>query len=164
MIKQLILILLLCLTINSLNAQVKVFKEFDSFKKEYLQHPAEDTVYVINFWATWCVPCIKELPYFEALHQKSRNQPTKVLLVSLDNPDDMNSRLIPFIKKKGLKSNVVLLADGNANKWIDQIDPNWSGAIPITLFLKGNNRAFYEKPYHSLAEIEKDLLKIKTSK
>ena len=100
--------------------------------------------YVVNFWATWCAPCIKELPYFEAVNQ---NLNVDVLLVSLDFPKHKESRLLPFIKKHQLQSEVVLLDDSNENLWINAIDSTWSGALPATLIYNQSKRMFYEQSF-----------------
>jgi len=131
---------------------VKVYKKFDDLAP--LLNIQNDTTYVINFWATWCGPCVKELPYFEAITENYKSQPVKVILVSLDMEKQISSKLIPFLNKKKIRSEVVLLADGKANKWIDRVDPSWSGAIPITLVVSGGHRKFYEKEFHSEKEIE----------
>ncbi len=94
----------------------------------------DDKTYVINFWATWCAPCVKELPYFEKLKTEYADKNVEVLLVSLDFPKQVEKKLIPFINKKKLKSEVVLLDDINEDVWIKAIDETWSGALPATLF------------------------------
>jgi len=73
---------------------VPVYKTFDDF--EPILHQDTDTTYVVNFWATWCGPCVKELPYFEALHKSYKNQPVKVVLVSLDFEKHIVRKLLPF--------------------------------------------------------------------
>lgn len=103
-----------------------------------------ETLHVINFWATWCKPCVAELPYFERLHTE-KNIP--VTLISLDMPNIIESKLIPFIKKEALKSKVVVLDDPDANKWIPKISADWSGAIPATIIIKGEKRKFYEQSF-----------------
>ena len=103
-----------------------------------------DKIYVVNFWATWCAPCIKELPYFEVLNQR---EDVEVLLVSLDFPKHKESRLLPFIKKNKLQSKVVLLNDADENYWINDIHPNWSGAIPATIVYNNDKRDFYERSF-----------------
>ncbi|MAN58466.1 MAG: thioredoxin [Flavobacteriaceae bacterium] len=115
-----------------------------------------DTTYVVNFWATWCKPCIKELPYFEKLGAEYANENVKVLLVSLDFPDRLEKQVIPFVKKFGLQSQVVLLDDPDANSWIPKVSEAWSGAIPATIIYNANTRAFYEKSF-TYAELEKAL-------
>jgi thiol-disulfide isomerase/thioredoxin len=111
-----------------------------------LQHQ-NDTTYVVNFWATWCRPCIKELPYFEKVGEMYSDKKVKVLLVSLDFPDKLQKQVIPFIEKNDLKSRVVLLDDPDANSWIPKVSPEWSGAIPATLIYNKENRNFYEKSF-----------------
>ena len=115
-----------------------------------------EKTYIINFWATWCGPCIKELPYFQELHDT--NKDVEVILVSLDFPDKFETQLIPFIKKKNVTPQVILLDDPNENKWIPAIDSTWSGALPATLIYNKEKRAFYEQSFTKeslLKEVEK---------
>lgn len=115
------------------------FQEF-----EPLLHKQNDTVYVINFWATWCKPCIKELPDFEKLYEHYSDEKVKVYLVSLDFPKKHDELLIPFIEKNNIRSQVIHLTDTDANSWIDKVSPLWSGSIPATMIYKGNSAEFYE--------------------
>jgi thiol-disulfide isomerase/thioredoxin len=119
--------------------------DFDTFQ-QYLKHE-NDTVYVINFWATWCAPCVKELPDFERLNQKFGDRNFKMLLVSLDFRKMYETRLIPFIEENKLSAEVILLHDPDANAWIDKVSPDWSGAIPATLIYKNDFRVFHEGGY-----------------
>ena len=106
-----------------------------------------DKIYVVNFWATWCAPCVKELPAFEKLKSVYATKGIEVLLVSLDFPKQINKRVIPFIVKKNLQSKVVLLDNGKDDSWFKSIDSNWSGAIPATLIYNKNKRKFYEQSF-----------------
>ncbi|WP_339881816.1 TlpA disulfide reductase family protein [Polaribacter vadi] len=114
--------------------------------KPYLEKN-DDTTYIVNFWATWCAPCVKELPYFEKIKQEYASKNVEVLLVSLDFPKQVEKKLIPFINKKQLQSEVVLLNDNDENVWIKAIDSTWSGALPATLIYNKNNRKFYEQSF-----------------
>ena len=106
-------------------------------------HKTNDTIYLVNFWATWCAPCVKELPSITAVEQKHANKKFKVLLVSLDFTKDLNTRLEPFVKSKNITSKVFLLNDPDQNRWIDNVDPAWTGEIPFTLIYgKGFRNSF----------------------
>lgn len=122
----------------------------------YYLNQKNDTTYVVNFWATWCVPCVKELPYFEQLGQKYKNDKVKVILVSLDMPKQAESRLLPFIENKKLQSKVILMRDPDQNTWLPKVDPNWSGAIPATVIYNKGKRKFYEQSF-TYEELEKEL-------
>jgi thiol-disulfide isomerase/thioredoxin len=125
-----------------LNAQTVPSLSYNELKP--LLNQKGDKIYVVNFWATWCAPCIKELPYFEVLDQR---EDVEVLLVSLDFPKHKESRLLPFIKKNKLQAKVVLLDDADENYWINDIHPNWSGAIPATIVYNNDKRDFYERSF-----------------
>ena len=133
-------------------ADVPTYKTFDAF--EHILHQNNDTTYIINFWATWCGPCVKELPYFEQLQAQYAGDKVQVVLVSLDFEKKLESKLVPFLNKRKIASDVVVLLDGKASKWIDRVDPSWSGAIPITLVRKGEELVFHERVFHSYTELE----------
>ncbi|MEM7485255.1 MAG: TlpA disulfide reductase family protein [Bacteroidota bacterium] len=158
--KKFICIILVLVSFSNAFSQVKEYETYSAFAKAHLENLEEDKVYVINFWATWCAPCIKELPYFESLSKSIDGHKTEVLLVSLDFGNQIKNKLYPFVEKKQLKSEVVVLTDGNANSWIEKIYPSWTGAIPATLILHNEQLVFYEKSYHSKDELEDDIKKI----
>jgi len=113
-------------------------------------------VHVVNFWATWCAPCIKELPYFEVINQKYKDNDVEVLLVSLDFPKNYDTKLKPFIKAYDIKSKVVAFDDTDQNRWIPAINKNWSGALPATIIYNSDKRQFYEKSF-TQEELETEL-------
>lgn len=128
------------------NADISL-KAFDFDRLEPYLNQKNDTTYVFNFWATWCVPCVEELPHFEKLNQKFKDKPFKMILVSLDFPKMIESRLLPYIKDNNLKAEFFLLNDPDANTWIDKVSKNWSGAIPATLIYNAEKRKFYEQSF-----------------
>jgi len=150
---------------NSVPRPLKTYSEgnisVNSYTFSALEHflkKDNDTTYVVNFWATWCVPCVEELPNFEKLNATYQDKKVKVLLVSIDFPKMAESKLLPFIKEKNLKSDVVLLNDPDANSWINKVDSTWSGAIPATVIYKKDKRQFYEKSF-TYEELETEVKK-----
>ena len=132
---------------------------YDFKSLEPLFKQQNDTTYVINFWATWCLPCVEELPHFEKMNTKYSLQKFKMILVSLDFPNMVESRVIPFIKRKNLKADVVLLNDPNANEWIEKISKDWSGAIPATVIYRNSEWHFFEKSFTE-ASLEHEIKKV----
>ncbi len=130
-------------------AQITVYEKFDDFEKAVIKE--DENVYVINFWATWCAPCIKELPYFEQLHKE--NKKVKVILVSLDSRKDLEKKLIPFVERKKITAEVLLLSDKDYNSWLSKIDKDWSGAIPATLLIQGKKHLFAEREFENFTEL-----------
>jgi thiol-disulfide isomerase/thioredoxin len=95
----------------------------------------KDTVYVINLWATWCAPCVKELPYFERLRKAFPDAKLKVLLLSLDFRSKLETEVKPFVKRMKLTSEVFLVNEKDQQVFIDKVDKSWSGTIPATLIV-----------------------------
>ncbi|GGI56947.1 TlpA family protein disulfide reductase [Winogradskyella haliclonae] len=122
-------------------------KIYDYDGLEPLINKTDGKVHVVNFWATWCAPCVKELPYFEKVNAEYQDKNVEVLLVSLDFPRQYETKLKPFIKAKKLQSEVVCFDDVDQNRWIPAIDSSWSGALPATIIYKDDKRQFYEKSF-----------------
>jgi len=111
----------------------------------------DNKLYVINFWATWCRPCVEELPGFMEVNKMYRNNPGfKMILVSLDIANEAETKVLPFILKNKIDAEVYLLDDNKRmNEWIPAINKNWSGAIPATAFYKnGKQLEFIENKMH----------------
>lgn len=106
-----------------------------------------DTTYIVNFWATWCTPCVKELPYLETINSEYANKKVKVILVNLDFPNHYETRLLPFIAEMQIKSMVIMLDDPNSNQWINLVSPDWTGSIPATIIYNKNESRFFEKAF-----------------
>lgn len=122
---------------------------------EPLINKEDEKIHVVNFWATWCAPCVKELPYFEEINAEY-NDRVEVLLVSLDFPRNYDSKLKPFMKKHDLKSKVIAFDDVDQNRWIPAINENWTGALPATIIYNKNKRQFYEQSF-TKEELESEL-------
>ncbi len=136
------IIILALFLFTALNSPVGIEENFHSAKTfkiinypqlEELISEKSDKLRVFNFWATWCAPCIKEMPHFEKINKDDSD--VELFFISMDDgrkPD----RVTNFIEKRNIIAPVYLLDDIDYNAWIDKINPEWSGAIPATLFVK----------------------------
>ena len=150
------LLALLTTWFTSLSSQdLEIYETYDEYSSNLT--PDDETIYVVNYWATWCAPCVKELPYFEELNSTYKKKNVEVVLVSIDFSNHRERRLIPFIQKKGLQSRLIHLVDPKTNDWIDRVDPSWSGAIPATVFVQGEKSLFMEKQFPSFESLQEEL-------
>jgi len=140
-------------SLESVDIDLEIY-DFNGFEK--FLNKKDDKVYVINFWATWCKPCIKELPYFEELNAKYANQNVEVILVSLDFPHLYDTKLKPYIVKNKIASKVIALDDVDMDNWIPKISKSWSGSIPATIIYKNEAREFYERSF-SFEDLETEV-------
>jgi thiol-disulfide isomerase/thioredoxin len=106
-----------------------------------------DTTYVVNFWATWCGPCVMEMPALVQFYHSHQNTNIRLLLISLDQPKQ-EKQVNNFIKKNNIPAPVYLLHAGKDFSWLPQVDPDWHGSIPATLIINRskNTRLFREAP------------------
>ncbi|WP_333808238.1 TlpA family protein disulfide reductase [Flavobacterium sp.] len=146
---RLIALFLFFLSFSAKAQNLITFQNFDELNS-YIQNNSEKPL-VINFWATWCAPCVKELPYFQKLHQENPN--VKVVTVSLDFEKQVESKLKPFLKKKNYTFVTTYMADKKFNNWISKVDGNWSGSIPATWIINGNKGIFVEQEFASFEEL-----------
>ncbi|MBK6861339.1 MAG: TlpA family protein disulfide reductase [Saprospiraceae bacterium] len=114
----------------------------------------DDTLRIFNFWASWCKPCVQELPYFEELNATNNTKKQKLYLISLDFPENIKRKLVPFIKNKGIHSEVIVFDGGNPNVWISEIDTSWSGSIPATLLSFQGRKQFQEASFDSTEQLQ----------
>lgn len=124
-----------------------------------------DTTYVINFWATFCKPCVAEIPDFIKITNKYKTKKVKLLLVSVDLPLFYPNKIAAFAKKNNFNTNIAWLNETNADYFCPMIDSSWSGAIPATIIV--NSKTGYKKFWEAeitAANFEKELKKaIETS-
>jgi thiol-disulfide isomerase/thioredoxin len=129
------LILILSILAYSTSTQAQDIPSYTA--DQLLQHAtSKDTLYIINFWATWCDPCVAELPNFNILYNKYAGKPVKIILASLDFPESYPLRLATFVHRKGLLPQVAWFNETDANVFIPKIDSSWQGSIPATLILQ----------------------------
>lgn len=144
---------LLAMFVASLSNGQQLKKLKISELEEYINKSKKPVV--VNFWATFCKPCVEELPYFQSLI-KQYNGKVDLLLVSLDLPDYYPDKITSFIAAKKIMAPSVWLDESNADVFCPVIDKNWDGTIPASLFV--NNSTKYRK-FHQ-GELSEEKLKM----
>jgi thiol-disulfide isomerase/thioredoxin len=151
-------IILVCL-LACFKAESQDFAVYDSISQLVTRiKQAGNSTLVLNFWATWCKPCVEELPCFEELRKQYADKNVQVVLVSLDFKSQLEKKFLPFLRNQQLKSEVVLFTDQDANTWIPYIHDKWDGAIPVTLIFKGKDKAINHGKFEEYADLEKFVL------
>ena len=123
--------------------------KFEDFEK--LIDRKDDKLYMINFWATWCGPCVQELPDFMAVNEAMKDRKDfQMILVSVDSKDDWQSTVLPFTVTNKLNVDVYLLDElRRMNYWMPRVDKKWKGSIPATVFYRNGEKVhFIEKQLH----------------
>lgn len=137
------------------NTDTLAFPVIDNYELlDPIFHQNNDTTYVINFWATWCAPCVKEFPYFEQLAQETKGEAISFLMVSLDFDKDIRTKLPRFIKERNVQLPVASLIDPKPHIWIERIEKEWEGSIPITIIYKNDQRHFFNQEFESFEELQ----------
>jgi thiol-disulfide isomerase/thioredoxin len=139
----------------SINHSVFAQKPIEIIKFQELEKLMQknDRIYVFNFWASWCKPCVTEMPAFETLANNFHLNKVSVIFISLDFKRDMKI-VEKFVTDHQIKSKIYLIDEPDYNSWIDKVSSQWSGAIPATLISNGIRHEFYEQSfdYQSLSE------------
>ncbi len=123
-------------------------------KIEYIKVPElekilkapDNKLYIVNFWATWCAPCVSELPGFEKVAKEYDPGKVSFIMISLDFPSQYEKQLIPFLKKHKITLDVRAMTDLDYNAWIDKVDPSWQGNIPATLVFNNSKGIHHFQP------------------
>lgn len=153
------LALLFCLGVSVAAQKVEIIT-FEQLQARITSQPQEIVIY--NFWATWCKPCVEEMPAFEKLAIDYKTKGVAVVFVSMDFKSK-HSKVVEFVAQRQLQNEVVLLNAPDYNAWIDKVSLEWSGAIPATLAVKktGNVHSFHEGSftYDELVNFIEPLLK-----
>ena len=141
--------------ICNINAQVLTKISIDNLTKELEQN--DDTLRITNLWATWCKPCVEELPHFLALSKAYKTSGIKVKFILLAVEDKYETVRTFLTKKMMPLDNFACLDDKDANHWIPKIDLEWQGELPVSLFIQTQNKI---REFHK-GVLTKDILQNK---
>lgn len=124
--------------------EVKTVK-IEELKKVYTK--SNDTTYVVNFFASWCGPCMMEIPILNKFQEEHKNSKIQLIYVSVDNPSS-TKKLQKVVIKMKMQPPIYLLNESSDFSWLPNIDKRWQGSIPATMIINGNKnvKAFFETP------------------
>ena len=153
------LIIVLLILTSGVNAKGIDDYSFDQFYSKKIE--SSKGLLIVNFWATWCKPCVAELPVFEKTNKELDLLSEKIILVNLDFNSQFKKSVSQFIQKENIGSEVIHINDTDPNSWIDKIDKEWSGAIPATVIYFDSKKVFFKEGEISYEELNKEIIKIK---
>ena len=99
---------------------------------------------LVNFWATWCAPCVAEFHEFVTIHRMYRHRDFELVLVSLNRPDE-DKNVLAFLKKQQASNKNLIFASAEREKLINAFDPNWEGEVPYTVLLDPDGKVVYRE-------------------
>lgn len=98
-----------------------------------IRQASESRVVLLNVWATWCKPCLDEMPGIVRLRADYSGDDLVVLLLSADDLSDLDSVVVPFLERTGVGFPTYIIGDRDQDAVIRALDPEWSGALPATI-------------------------------
>lgn len=141
-----LVLILGCMLMVSIGFSQTVKKVKATEVEAYLKN--SDHPIVLNCWATWCAPCVEEIPYFMETVKKYSDQKVELVLMSLDFATSYPNRIVDLIKKKHFEATFLWLNETNADYFCPKIDPKWDGTLPSTLYIDPTTgyRKFFGRP------------------
>ena len=124
--------------------QVETVEPIDKMGLQKLIKERNGRILFLNIWATWCAPCVEEFPDLVKLSRAYPDQEVEVVGISADYPDEVESKILPFIKKHDVPFRILVAKFEHQEDFINGVNPSWSGALPATLIYDqhGNQRLF----------------------
>lgn len=99
---------------------------------ERLVQERDGNLLFLNLWATWCIPCREEFPDLVRLAEAYKGYPVEFVGLSIDYPDEVKSKIIPFLKEMDVNFKIYVQDFSDQEKAINHLNQEWSGALPTT--------------------------------
>lgn len=123
------------LTCTGYSQQIAKWKITDV---EKMMNWKDSGILVLNFWATFCKPCVAEIPSFIKITKKYKGSNVRLILISLDLPSAFPEKIATFAKERKFTTKLAWLEETNADYFCPVVDKSWSGSIPATLVVNTN--------------------------
>jgi peroxiredoxin len=99
---------------------------------------------LVNFWATWCAPCVAEFEEFVTMHRMYRHRDFEFVSVSINRPEE-ETRVLEFLRKQQASNRNLLFASAEREALMTAFDPAWSGAVPFTVLVSPEGQVLYRE-------------------
>lgn len=142
---------LILLTYSICLSQKAELEDIDSSTlKTLIESKKGQKAVFVNFWATWCAPCVKELP--DILNIKKKYEKSmELILVSFDFSENRNKAL-QFLEKKGVNFKTYFKNEPD-EQFLNNMPDEWTGALPFTMIVSKNGNKMTlledEQSYHT---------------
>lgn len=152
--KKILIIIIIFVSLKSYSQEIKSIN--NTSELDNILNSNKGNVILFSFWATWCKPCVEEFPDLIKLYNNYKDKNFKIILISIDFKEDINTKLVPFLKEHNVNFPIYFDDFNKQEELIDYFDKNWEGGIPSTYifdkngvqeskFLGNKDYAFYEK-------------------
>lgn len=143
------------------NPFIETIETIDSTTLQEMISQRNGALLFVNVWATWCVPCKEEFPDLIRLVKKYKSQNVEFVGISADYPDEIETRVKPFLRAFDLNFKIYVQDFENDEEFINLLNREWSGALPATFIYDQNGiqRAFLLGK-KSMEEFEQELIKL----
>jgi thiol-disulfide isomerase/thioredoxin len=99
---------------------------------------------LVNFWATWCAPCVAEFDGFVTISRMYRQRDFEFVSVAVNRPDE-EPRVLEFLKKQQASNRNLIFASDDRTSLINAFDPAWQGEVPYTVLLGPEGKVIYRE-------------------
>ena len=96
---------------------------------------ARGDVILVNLWATWCAPCLREIPELLRLRENYLDKGFRLIAVSMDDPQDLESHVIPFLEQRFPDWDTFQSAEAEMDRFVSVIDPAWNEVLPTSYLI-----------------------------
>jgi len=130
--KQFFIAILACLILAGLThgQDIKPISKTDDIKS--IMDANKGKVVLLNFWATWCKPCVKEFPDLVKLQNNYKDKGFVLVFISADMPEEIKSKVTPFLNQEKVDFTTYYIGSDKPEDIINYVDKDWQGAIPST--------------------------------